>query len=81
MEPFIRNFIYKGFTNTSYDRMHLFTVIKSRHEMGCMMTVRMIAANGDHIWVNIVMHVKQALMNNSDEPVIVCINQVVRYYI
>ena len=58
-----------------------FTVIKSRHEMGCMMTVRMIAANGDHIWVNIVMHVKQALMNNSDEPVIVCINQVVRYYI
>lgn len=52
-------------------------LIKSRHEMGCMMTVRMITASGEIIWVNIVMHVRQALLSNSDDPVILCINQVI----
>lgn len=52
-------------------------LIKSRHEMGCMMTVRMITAKDEVIWVNIVMQVRQALLSNSDEPVILCINQVV----
>ena len=46
--------------------------------MGCMMTVRMITAKDEIIWVNIVMQVRQALLSNSDEPVILCINQVVR---
>lgn len=53
-------------------------MIKSRHEMGCMMTVRMITSSNDIIWVNIVMHVRQALLSNSDDPVILCINQVIR---
>lgn len=52
-------------------------LIKSRHEMGCMMTVRMLTQTNEVIWVNIVMHVRQALVSNSDDPVIVCINQVV----
>ncbi|KAK3092513.1 hypothetical protein FSP39_003837 [Pinctada imbricata] len=52
-------------------------LIKSRHEMGCMMTVRMINTAGEIIWVNIVMHVRQGLLANSDDPVILCINQVV----
>ncbi|XP_060571923.1 uncharacterized protein LOC132730083 [Ruditapes philippinarum] len=52
-------------------------LIKSRHEMGCMMTVRMLTHTNKVIWVNIVMHVRQALVSNSDDPVIVCINQVV----
>ncbi|XP_045161087.1 uncharacterized protein LOC123526135 [Mercenaria mercenaria] len=52
-------------------------LIKSRHEMGCMMTVRMLTNTNEVIWVNIVMHVRQALVSNSDDPVIVCINQVV----
>eukprot|EP00106_Octopus_bimaculoides_P000089 XP_014767531.1 PREDICTED: neuronal PAS domain-containing protein 4-like [Octopus bimaculoides] len=51
-------------------------LIKSRHEMGCMLTVRMLMANGQHIWVNMVMHVRQALAN-SDDPVVVCVNQVI----
>ena len=46
--------------------------------MGCMMTVRMLTQTNEVIWVNIVMHVRQALVSNSDDPVIVCINQVVR---
>ncbi|XP_052767265.1 uncharacterized protein LOC128208024 [Mya arenaria] len=52
-------------------------LIKSRHEMGCMMTVRMLTETHETVWVNIVMHVRQALVTNSDDPVIVCINQVV----
>lgn len=46
--------------------------------MGCMMTVRMLTRSHDVIWVNIVMHVKQAFVANSEDPVIVCINEVVR---
>ncbi|XP_060082003.1 neuronal PAS domain-containing protein 4B-like [Ylistrum balloti] len=52
-------------------------LVKSRHEMGSMMTVRMITEDNQVIWVNIVMHVRQALLSNSDEPVIFCINQVI----
>ncbi|XP_069115449.1 hypoxia-inducible factor 1-alpha-like [Argopecten irradians] len=52
-------------------------LVKSRHEMGSMMTVRMLTENNEVIWVNIVMHVRQALLTNSDEPVIFCINQVI----
>lgn len=51
-------------------------LIKSRHEMGCMLTVRMLVYGGQFIWVNIVMHVRQALAN-SDDPVVVCVNQVI----
>ncbi|XP_033733914.1 neuronal PAS domain-containing protein 4B-like [Pecten maximus] len=52
-------------------------LVKSRHEMGSMMTVRMLTEDNQVIWVNIVMHVRQALLSNSDEPVIFCINQVI----
>lgn len=52
-------------------------LVKSRHEMGCMMTVRMITSDNEVIWVNIVMHVRQALLSNADDPVIVCLNQVI----
>ena len=54
------------------------SVIRSNHEMGCMVVVRMIRNDNSVFWVNLVMHVKQALVANTDEPVIVCINQVIR---
>jgi hypothetical protein len=43
-----------------------------------MMTVRMLSASGATLWVNIVMHVRQATTAHSDDPLIVCINQVIR---
>ncbi|KAK6182204.1 hypothetical protein SNE40_009936 [Patella caerulea] len=52
-------------------------LIRSSHEMGCMVTVRMLRANGSVIWINMVMHVRQAAVVSNDEPVIVCINQVI----
>lgn len=52
-------------------------LIRSNHEMGSMMTVRMLTAEGNSFWVNIVMHVRQAAMTVNDEPLIVCINQVI----
>ena len=54
------------------------SVIRSSHEMGCMMTVRMLSADGQVLWVNIVMHVRQAASTQNDDPLIVCINQVIR---
>lgn len=47
--------------------------------MGCMMTVRMLSASGAPFWVNIVMHVQQATTAHSEDPLVVCINQVIRY--
>ncbi|XP_059148025.1 uncharacterized protein LOC131935567 [Physella acuta] len=52
-------------------------LIRSNHEMGCMMTVRMLKADGSLLWVNIVMHVRQATAAQNDDPLIVCINQVI----
>nr|KAG5711858.1 hypothetical protein BaRGS_026299 [Batillaria attramentaria] len=55
-------------------------LIRSSHEMGCMMTVRMLNAEGQVLWVNIVMHVRQAAATTSthnDDPLIVCINQII----
>ncbi|XP_041352865.1 neuronal PAS domain-containing protein 4-like [Gigantopelta aegis] len=52
-------------------------LIRSNHEMGCMVIVRMLRNDNSVFWVNLVMHVKQALVANTDEPVIVCINQVI----
>ncbi|KAK6998384.1 Neuronal PAS domain-containing protein 4 [Biomphalaria glabrata] len=52
-------------------------LIRSNHEMGCMMTVRMLKADGSVFWVNLVMHVRQASLAQNDEPLIVCINQVI----
>lgn len=53
-------------------------MLKSRHEMGCMLTVRMLSADGSPIWVNIVMHVRQATVGNTEDTAVVCINQVIR---
>ncbi|KAL5008712.1 hypothetical protein ScPMuIL_014293 [Solemya velum] len=52
-------------------------LLKSRHEMGCMLTVRMLSAEGSPIWVNIVMHVRQATIGNTEDTAVVCINQVI----
>ncbi|XP_046369475.2 neuronal PAS domain-containing protein 4B-like [Haliotis rufescens] len=52
-------------------------LIRSNHEMGCMMIVRMIRADNSIFWVNVVMHIKQASVSNSDDPVIACVNQVI----
>ncbi|XP_070181766.1 single-minded homolog 2-like [Littorina saxatilis] len=52
-------------------------LIRSNHEMGCMMTVRMLSAEGQTLWVNCVMHVRQAATAHNDDPLIVCINQVI----
>ncbi|ESO95906.1 hypothetical protein LOTGIDRAFT_239387 [Lottia gigantea] len=45
--------------------------------MGCMAILRILRADGSVIWINMVMHVRQAAVASNDEPVIVCINQVV----
>lgn len=55
-------------------------LIRSSHEMGCMMTVRMLNAEGHVLWVNIVMHVRQAAgatPSHTDDPLIVCTNQII----
>ncbi|CAL1542372.1 unnamed protein product [Lymnaea stagnalis] len=52
-------------------------LIRSNHEMGCMMTVRMLKADGTIFWVNLVMHIRQANVAQNDEPLIVCVNQVI----
>jgi PAS domain S-box-containing protein len=52
-------------------------LIRSNHEMGSMMTVRMLRADGSSFWVNVVMHVRQASLSQNDEPMVVCINQVI----
>lgn len=52
-------------------------LIRSSHEMGCMMTVRMLTAQGAPLWVNTVLHVRQAASTQNDEPLIICINQVI----
>ena len=56
---------------------HFFAVIKSSHEMGCMLTVRMMTAFGQWMWVNIVMHIRQPYMSENADPAIVCINQII----
>ncbi|CAD5112885.1 unnamed protein product [Dimorphilus gyrociliatus] len=53
-------------------------LIKSSHEMGCMLTLRMFAKDGTWIWVNLVMHIRQPTACNNGEPAIVCINHVLR---
>lgn len=53
-------------------------LIKSSHEMGCMLTLRMFAKDGTWIWVNLVMHIRQPSACNNGEPAIVCINHVLR---
>ena len=53
------------------------TVIKSSHEMGCMLTIRMLTHDFRWKWVNVVMHVRQSFVCDDSEPTIVCINQVI----
>ena len=55
----------------------LFTVIKSSHEMGCMLTVRLLAKDGSWVWVNMVMHIRQPFICDNGDPAIVCVNQVI----
>uniref|UniRef100_A0A0B7A972 BHLH domain-containing protein n=1 Tax=Arion vulgaris TaxID=1028688 RepID=A0A0B7A972_9EUPU len=52
-------------------------LIRSNHEIGCMFTVRMLRLDGTCFWVNVVMNVRQASLSQNEEPLIVCINQVI----
>ncbi|GFS26740.1 neuronal PAS domain-containing protein 4 [Elysia marginata] len=52
-------------------------LIHSNHEMGCMVTVRMLRADGSSFWVNSVMQVRQSNLPQSDEAFIVCISQII----
>ncbi|RUS83161.1 hypothetical protein EGW08_009061 [Elysia chlorotica] len=52
-------------------------LIHSNHEMGCMITVRMLRADGSSFWVNSVMQVRQSNQPCSDEAFIVCISQII----
>ncbi|KAK2149514.1 hypothetical protein LSH36_448g00001 [Paralvinella palmiformis] len=52
-------------------------LIKSSHEMGCVLTARLQHKAGHWVWMNIVMHVRQPFVCDNDEPAIVCINQVI----
>jgi PAS domain S-box-containing protein len=53
-------------------------LIKSSHEMGCMLTVRLLTAYGDWIWINMVMHIRQPFLCDNADPAIVCINHVIQ---
>ena len=61
-----------------HDLRLLVTVIKSSHEMGCMLTVRLQSKAGKWIWVNMVMHIRQPFVCDNGDPAIVCINHVIR---
>jgi len=52
-------------------------LIKSSHEMGCMLTVRLQTKAGGWVWVNIVMHIRQPFVCDNGDPAIVCINHVI----
>ncbi|CAH1792214.1 unnamed protein product [Owenia fusiformis] len=52
-------------------------LIKSSHEMGCMLTIRLLSRDGGFIWANVVMHIRQSFISDNGEPAIVCINQVI----
>ena len=56
---------------------HVFAVIKSSHEMGCMLTVRLQNKSGEWVWVNMVMHIRQPFICDNGDPAIVCINHVI----
>ena len=45
--------------------------------MGCMLTVRLQTKEGQWVWVNTVMNIRQPFLSNNEEPAIVCINQVI----
>ncbi|XP_076441565.1 uncharacterized protein LOC143280775 [Babylonia areolata] len=52
-------------------------LMRASHEVGCMMTVRLLTLGGSILWVNVVMQVCQSAATQSDDSVIVCINQVI----
>ncbi|KAL8617324.1 hypothetical protein ACOMHN_065569 [Nucella lapillus] len=52
-------------------------LIHANHEVGCMMTARMLTMKGEVIWVNMVMQVRQSSNSQSEDRVIICINQVI----
>ncbi|XP_013382208.1 neuronal PAS domain-containing protein 4 isoform X2 [Lingula anatina] len=52
-------------------------LIHSSHEMGCMLTVRLIRNDNTCIWVNTVMHIRQPYISDNGEAAIMCINQVI----
>jgi len=53
-------------------------LIKSSHEMGCMLTVRLQNKTGFWVWVNIIMHIRQPFICDSGEAAIVCISHVIQ---
>ncbi|CAG5117116.1 unnamed protein product, partial [Candidula unifasciata] len=52
-------------------------LVRSNHEIGCMLTMRMLRFDGSCFWVNSAMHLRQACLAQNEEPHIVCINQVI----
>ncbi|ELT93983.1 hypothetical protein CAPTEDRAFT_193549 [Capitella teleta] len=52
-------------------------LIKSSHEMGCMLTVRLQNSAGYWVWVNMVMHIRQPFVCDNGDPAIICINHVI----
>lgn len=53
-------------------------LIKSSHEMGCMLTVRLMSKSAEWVWVNMVMHIRQPFICDNGDPAIVCINNVIQ---
>lgn len=61
--------------------MFLFpTVTQSEQERSCIALLRLQRRSGQFLWVHAVMQLKDNL-ENSQRPVIVCTNQVLRYVI
>ena len=52
-------------------------VIQSSHEMGCMLTVRLMSVSAQWVWVNMVLHIRQPFSGDNGDPAIVCTNHVV----
>lgn len=54
-----------------------FTVTQSEQDRSCILLLRLQRRSGDWLWVHCVLQVKDN-MENSQQPVIVCTNQVLR---
>jgi hypothetical protein len=67
----------KGFSSYPEGGFSCFSVTQSEQDRSCILLLRLQRRSGDWLWVHCVLQVKDN-MENSQQPVIVCTNQVLR---
>ena len=68
----------KSITLLHFDLFVCFSVTQSESDRSCILLLRLQKQDGGWVWVHTVLQVKENL-ENSQSPVIVCTNQVLRY--